>query len=55
MITPATSIQIPWRIAQAARLAISPLIISLEFVGCFFETWNKVYFPDKDWRKDESN
>lgn len=47
MITPATSMQIPWRIAQATRLAISPLIISLEFVGCFFETWATVYRGDK--------
>ena len=52
MITPATSIQIPRRIAQATRLAISPLIISLEFVGCFFETWNKVYPLE---RKTSSN
>ena len=47
MIIPATSIQIPLRIAQATRFAISPLIISLEFVGCFFETWATVYRGDK--------
>lgn len=47
MITPATSIQIPWRIAQATRLAISPLIISLEFVGDFWRAWSQVYRGDK--------
>lgn len=47
MITPATSIQIPRRIAQATRFAISPLIISLEFVGDFFRTWSEVYRGDK--------
>ncbi|MCB4358440.1 hypothetical protein [Quatrionicoccus australiensis] len=47
MITPATSMQIPRRIAQATRLAISPLIISLEFIGDFLRTWSQVYGGDK--------
>lgn len=47
MIIPATSMQIPWRIAQATRIAISPLIISLEFVGDFWRTWILVYRGDK--------
>lgn len=47
MITPATSMQTPWRIAQATRIAISPLIISLEFVGDFWRTWATVYRGDK--------
>lgn len=47
MITPATSIQIPRRIAQATRLAIYPLIISLEYIGDFWRTWSQVYRGDK--------
>lgn len=47
MIRPYQSIQIPLRIAQATRLAISPLIISLEFVGDFWRTWSQVYRGDK--------
>lgn len=43
MITPMTSIQIPLRIAQATRLMISPLILSLQTVGIFWATWSAVY------------
>ena len=43
MITPMTSIQIPLRIAQATRLMISPLILSLQTVGIFWATWHAVY------------
>ena len=43
MITPMTSIQIPRRIAQATRLMISPLILSLQTVGIFWATWHSVY------------
>lgn len=43
MITTMTSIQIPLRIAQATRLMVSPLILSLETVGIFWATWHAVY------------
>lgn len=43
MITPATSIQIPLRIAQATRLAMMPAIITLQSIGCFWATWHAVY------------
>ena len=43
MITPMTSIQIPRRIAQATRLMVSPLILSLQTVGIYWATWNAVY------------
>lgn len=43
MITPSASIQTPWRIAQATRLAILPTIIILEAIGCFWATWHAVY------------
>ena len=43
MITPMTSIQIPRRIAQATRLMVAPLILSLETVSIFWATWNAVY------------
>jgi len=39
------SIQTPWRIAQATRLAIMPAIIILEAIGCFWATWAAVYRP----------
>lgn len=43
MITPATSIQIPLRIAQATRLAILPTIIAMQTVEAFWEAWHAVY------------
>jgi len=43
MIIPATSIQIPLRIAQATRLAILPTIITLQAIGHFWTTWAAVY------------
>ena len=43
MITQATSIQIPWRIAQATRIAMVPTIVLLEFFGDFWRTWAVVY------------
>lgn len=43
MTTPATSIQIPLRIAQATRLAILPTIITLQSIGNFLEAWHAVY------------
>lgn len=43
MITPLTSIQIPLRIAQATRLMISPLILSLQTVSIYWATWHAVY------------
>ena len=43
MITPMTSIQIPLRIAQATRLMISPLILSLQTCSVFWATWHQVY------------
>lgn len=47
MITQATSIQIPWRIAQATRIAMAPTIIALEFFGDFWRTWGTVYGETK--------
>lgn len=43
MIAPATSIQIPLRIAQATRLMMMPTIITLQTIGHFWEAWNAVY------------
>ena len=43
MITQATSIQIPLRIAQATRLAIVPTIITLKTVEAFWAAWHAVY------------
>lgn len=43
MITPATSIQIPLRIAQATRLMMMPTIITLQSIGHFWTTWAAVY------------
>ena len=43
MITPATSIQIPRRIAKATRLMMMPTIIALHTIGIFWTTWASVY------------
>lgn len=43
MITPATSIQIPWYIGKARRAAMAPIITGLEWVGDFWKTWSEVY------------
>ena len=43
MITTATSIQIPLRIAQATRLMMMPTIITLQSIGHFLATWAAVY------------
>jgi len=47
VITPMTSIQIPLRIAQATRLVVSPLIITLQTIGIFFEVRGEVYGANK--------
>lgn len=47
MITPLTSIQIPWRIARATRAMMAPTIIYLEWYGDFFSTWAIVYGANK--------
>ena len=47
MIIPATSKLIPWRIAQARRAFMAPLIIALQFYGDFWETWAIVYGANK--------
>jgi hypothetical protein len=43
MITPATSIQIPLRIAQATRAVMLPTIIALQTVAAFWAAWHAVY------------
>lgn len=43
MITPATSIQIPLRIAQASRLMMMPTIIAMQTVGWLWSAWSEVY------------
>jgi len=43
LIRPYQSIQIPWHIARATRVAMAPIIISLESIGTFWETWGEVY------------
>ena len=43
MITPATSIQIPLRIAQATRLMMMPTIITLQTIGHYWTTLAAVY------------
>ena len=43
MITPATSIQIPLRIAQASRLMMMPTIIAMQSYGNFWTVWAEVF------------
>lgn len=43
MITQATSIKIPLRIAQATRLMMMPTIITMQSIGHFWTTWAAVY------------
>lgn len=43
MITPMTSMQIPWHISQARRAMMAPAIIALESIGEFWRTWAEVY------------
>lgn len=50
MITHATSIQIPWHIARATRLAMMPTIITLQTVGWFWSAWSEVYRGGKTCR-----
>lgn len=47
MITPATSIQIPWRIGQARRAFMVPIVIALESIGDYWRTWHEVYGANK--------
>ena len=49
-VIPATSIQIPWRIARATRAMMAPTIICLELVGDFFSTWAIFYRGNDDRR-----
>lgn len=48
MITPATSIQIPWRIGQARRAFMAPIVIALESIGDYWRTFNIIYSSNKD-------
>lgn len=41
MIRP--SILIPWRISQARKAFMAPIIIALESIGTFWTTWGEVY------------
>lgn len=43
MITPMTSIQIPWYISQARKAFMAPIVIALESYGNFWRTWSDVY------------
>lgn len=37
------SIQIPWHIAKATRLAILPTIITLQTIEAFWAAWHATY------------
>lgn len=43
MITPATSIQIPWRISQVRKAFMDPVCAWLAVPGEYFRTWAEVY------------
>ena len=43
MITPFNSKLMPWRIAQARKAIMAPVVIALEAIGDFWTTWADVY------------
>ena len=45
MIRP--SIMIPWRISQARKSLMAPVIIALESIGVFWQVWGTVYGANK--------
>jgi hypothetical protein len=45
MIRP--SILIPWRISQARKAFMAPIVIALESIGDFWETWAIVFGANK--------
>ena len=47
MITQMTSKLIPWRISQARRAFMAPIIAALDTYGEFWRTWATVYGANK--------
>lgn len=43
MITPMTSIQIPWKMAQARKRFMLFALIPMAWVGDYLDVWNQVY------------